>query len=138
MSKPFKLSVKAVIFDASNRCLLIRRSSANHNFVDQWEWPGGKPDPGEDFTTALHREVREECGLEVEFAGLAGAAEFELPSLRVVLVCMTARHTGGEVRLSAEHDAFDWVGLEELTQRPILEPMKPVLKSLLERKETCV
>lgn len=138
MSKPFKLAVKAVILDQEKRCLLIRRSPANRNFVGFWEWPGGKADPGEDFATALHREVREECGLELEFTGLAGASEFEMPAARIVLICLTARLTGGELRLSHEHDASDWVRLEELAQRQILEPMKPVLKSLLERKESHV
>ena len=134
--KSWGMAVKTVIFDGRQRCLLLRRSSANRNFVGFWEWPGGKVDPGEDFATALHREVREECGLEVEFTSLAGASEFEMPAARVVLICLTARCTGGELRLSHEHDAFDWVGLEALAQRKILEPMKPVLKSLLERKES--
>jgi 8-oxo-dGTP diphosphatase len=138
MSKPFKLAVKAVILDQGKRCLLVRRSAANRNFVGFWEWPGGKVDPGEDFATALHREVREECGLEIEFTGLAGASEFEMPAARVVLICLTARLAGGELRLSHEHNASDWVQLEELAQRQILEQMKPALKSLLERKESYV
>jgi len=77
MEKPFKLSVKAVILDGENRCLLIRRSPVNHNFVGKWEWPGGKPDPGEDFTSALLREVREETALEVEITGRDGAGTFQ-------------------------------------------------------------
>jgi mutator protein MutT len=132
------LAVKAVILDNQHRCLLLRRSPANRNFVGYWEWPGGKADPGEDFATALHREIREECGLEVELTGLAGASEFEMPAARVLLICLTARCTGGELQLSHEHDAFDWVRLEELPQRQILEPMKPVLKKLLKGKESHV
>jgi hypothetical protein len=40
--------------------------------------------------------------------------------------------------LGHEHDALAWVPLAELTQRPILEPIKPILKTLLERKESYV
>jgi len=47
--KPFRLAVKAVIFDDQQRCLLLRRSAINHHFVGCWEWPGGKVDEGEDF-----------------------------------------------------------------------------------------
>ncbi|MBI5386197.1 MAG: NUDIX domain-containing protein [Verrucomicrobia bacterium] len=135
MKKPFKLAVKAVILDGEDRCLLIRRSQHCRHFTGQWEWPGGKPDPGEDFTTALVREVREETSLEVDITGLAGATTFEMSALHVVLLCMEARVIAGEVHLSEEHDDFAWVGLEDVAQREILEPMKPVLKNLLERKD---
>jgi 8-oxo-dGTP diphosphatase len=134
--KHLKLAVKAVILDADDRCLVLRRSSANRGYVGYWEWPGGKPDPGEDFATALRREVQEECGLQVVFTGLAGASEFEMPAANVVLLCLLARQTSGELRLSHEHDAFEWVRLDELTQRRILEPMRPVLKNLLKHKES--
>jgi ADP-ribose pyrophosphatase YjhB (NUDIX family) len=50
--QPFRLAVKAVVIDDANRCLLLRRSAANKNFVGCWEWPGGKVDPGEDFASA--------------------------------------------------------------------------------------
>src|SRR5690606_21176882 len=102
-AKPFSMAVKAVICDDQGRCLVIRRSTHNRSFVGCWEWPGGKLDPGEDFTDGLRREVMEECGLEVELTGLAGAMEFELPATRVVLLCMEARPVGGTLRLSEEH-----------------------------------
>jgi 8-oxo-dGTP diphosphatase len=124
-----------VVFDAAHRCLVLRRSAENHSFVGCWEWPGGKPDPGEDLDTALRRELREECGLEVDFLGLAGASEFQMPVGRIILLCLLARPTGGELRLSHEHDAFAWLPLAELAQRPILEAMKPILKTLLERTD---
>ena len=134
--KPFRLAVKAVILDGQHRCLLVRRSAFNHNFVGCWEWPGGKVDDGEDFAAAVLRETREETSLEIEITGLAGATQFEMPKVNVVLLCMEARVTGGEVKLSEEHDDFAWVPLAELPQWNILETMKPVLKNLLERKES--
>ena len=112
--KPWSLAVKAVVFDPEGCCLLVRRSAHNRNFVGMWEWPGGKVDPGEDFATAIHREVAEEAGLTVELTGLAGATEFEMPKVNVVLLCMEARLTGGALRLSEEHDAFAWIPLAEI------------------------
>jgi 8-oxo-dGTP diphosphatase len=127
--KPFSLTVKAVMFDDQNRCLLIRRSAANHHFVGLWEWPGGKLDPGEDFATGLRREVREEGGLEIELTHLAGATQFEMPAANVILLCLNARPLSTAVRLSAEHDQFAWVPLAELPQWPVIEPMKPILQN---------
>ena len=128
---PFFLTSRAVILDADGRCLLLRRSAASRNFAGLWEWPGGKPDPGEDFSAALRREVREETGLEVAFTGLAGASEFEMTGRRIIMLCLLAKPTGGELKISAEHDQFVWQPLSELSGWEIIEPMKPILKTLL-------
>jgi len=111
---PFTLTVKAVLFDPQNRCLLLRRSPANRRFAGCWEWPGGKLDPGEDFVAGLRREVREEAGLAIELTALAGATQFEMPMAHVILLCLEARPQGTAVRLSEEHDDFAWVPLSEL------------------------
>jgi 8-oxo-dGTP diphosphatase len=116
MPIPFSLTVKAVIFDSQNRCLLLRRSAANRRFVGCWEWPGGKLDPGEDFAVGLHREVREEAGLEIELVGLAGATQFEMPSAHAILLCLEARALGTGVRLSEEHDDSAWASLGDLSR----------------------
>jgi len=125
--KPFHLTVKAVILDDQQRCLLLRRSALNKNFVSCWEWPGGKVDDGEDFATALLRETREETSLDVEITGLAGATQFEMTKANVVLLCMEVRVTGGEVRLSEEHDDLAWVSLTEFQRYKLL----PVVGELM-------
>ncbi len=135
-AKPYSLSVRAVILDDQDRCLVLRRSSRNRNFAGCWEWPGGKLAPGEDFISGLRREVREESGLEIEFTGLAGATEHEMPTVRVVLLCLMARPAGGELRLSHEHDDQGWARLDDLAHWNFLEPLKPILQSLRERKES--
>ncbi len=135
LAKPFVLAVKAVILDVEDRCLLIRRSSQNRNFIGCWEWPGGKVDPGEDFATALERETREETALEIEIAGLAGATEFQMPKVNVVLLCMEARVTRGEFRLSEEHDASAWVPLRELAHWRLAEQVRPLMLAYALEKE---
>jgi 8-oxo-dGTP diphosphatase len=112
--KLFRLTVKAVILDDQQRCLVVRRSANNRSFVGCWEWPGGKVEDGEDFVVALLREVREETSLVVEITALAGATTFEMPVAQNVLLCMEAQIVSGTARLGEEHDDFAWVPLGEL------------------------
>ncbi len=119
--KPYKLAVKAVIEDDDGRCLLIRRSRESRHFAGQWEWPGGKVDPGEDFPTALVREVSEETGLDVEITGLVGAVHSEMPQIHVILLCMTARIVGGEIRMSEEHEESAWAPWAEFPEWDLAE-----------------
>lgn len=133
-TKPYGLAVKAVILDESGRCLLIRRSAHNKNFVGCWEWPGGKVDPGEDFAAGLHREVAEETGLTVELTGLAGATSFEMPKVNVVVLCMESRLISGNVKLSEEHDAFVWVPLTELERTNLTESSRAFMLEYATKK----
>ncbi|HEY3863020.1 MAG TPA: NUDIX domain-containing protein [Verrucomicrobiae bacterium] len=134
-SKPFSLAVKAVIVDAQGRCLLVRRSRENRAFTGAWEWPGGKVDAGETFDAAVIRETREETSLTVEITGLAGATQFEMPNVHVILLCMEARITGGEVKLSDEHDASAWVPLDELGSQELPPPIRDFMLDYARRKK---
>jgi 8-oxo-dGTP diphosphatase len=112
--KSFGLAVKAVIRDEEGRSLLVKRSPGSRHYVEQWEWPGGKVDPGEDVTDALHREVEEETGLGIDLTGYAGAPSFavprtNLPPIHVVALCFEARLSGGVLRMSDEHTEAQWV-----------------------------
>lgn len=127
MGKPFKLSVKAVIQDEQGRCLLIRRSHLCKGFTGQWEWLGGKVDQGEDFAQATCRETLEETGLEIELTALAGATQFEIDAIHVIVLCMQARVIRGELRLSDEHDEFAWVPWEDFANWDLHEHMRTLM-----------
>jgi len=125
---PWGLTVRAVIFDGQGRCLLVRRSKQNKSFGGMWEWPGGKVDSGEDFAAALHREVAEETGLAVELAGLACSAGYDLPKIKVALLCLEARLVGSdEVKLSDEHDAFEWVSPIDIPRYEYMPGVTPMM-----------
>lgn len=70
-------SVVAVIIDDEEQVLLTRRNISP--FKDMWVMPGGKIDLGEEIFKALHREVKEEVGLEVEIGELIGVFEHLTP-----------------------------------------------------------
>jgi len=123
---PLKLSGKVIITDAEGRVLLLRRALSSRHHGGKWEFPGGKNDPGEDFESALHREVAEETALQVEFGRVVGAGESRLPDRRVAYLFIEGRVCGGELRLSDEHDAFAWIPRRELTRQDLSPQFRAV------------
>lgn len=106
---PHPLSIKGVVIH-DGRVLLLR------NGRGEWDLPGGRPDPGEDFPAALKREVREETGLDVDVGGRVDEHLFEvLPAAFVRIVAYACRLNGAPTtRLSSEHLELRWVPVAEL------------------------
>jgi 8-oxo-dGTP diphosphatase len=115
-AKPFSLAVKALVADEQGRILAIRRSAASSQFGGNWDLPGGKVDPGEAFDAALVREVAEETRLTITLTGVAGATEYDCPNVRLAVLFMEAAARSGEVRLSSEHDDYEWVDRKTLPE----------------------
>ena len=98
-SKPLALSIKVVILDRAGRCLVLKRSTKSKSNTGKWDFPGGKAELGEKFDQALLREVKEETALKITLQHLAGGAESETPTRRVVYLIMQARIKSGKVPL---------------------------------------
>lgn len=113
-----KTSVVACIIDEQNRVLLTRRCV--EPFYGQWVMPGGKVDHGEPLLVALHREVREEVGLEVHIAGLLDVYEHVAlgdDNIHYVILYYRARPLTVELLLNnQEVTEADWVSAEQLTK----------------------
>lgn len=119
MKPPFRLSVKALVRDQTDRYLWIRRSATSAHNAGAWDLPGGKVDPGESLDQALVREVREETGLLIQPAGVIGAAQSLTPECSVVYVIIVARIVAGQLRLSSEHDDARWSPAADFGQLPV-------------------
>jgi 8-oxo-dGTP diphosphatase len=107
-----KLSVKVFILNAEGCVLVIRRSAASKHFAGQWDFPGGKSDAGETFDEALFREVREETGLAITLTHVVGAGESVVADRHIAYLFVEGALASGKkaaVRLSDEHDKFQWV-----------------------------
>lgn len=62
------MAVRAVVcavIERDGNVLVAQRSEEKH-YPLRWEFPGGKPEPGETPEQALVREVREELGCEIQ------------------------------------------------------------------------
>lgn len=68
--RPLVLVVAACLVDGDGRVLLCQRP-AGKSMAGLWEFPGGKPDPGETPEAALIRELNEEIGIDTQESCLA-------------------------------------------------------------------
>lgn len=108
-----QLAVSAVIF-RDGKVLLVRRARSPAKGF--YSLPGGRVEFGESLAAALHREVREETGLDIEIVSLAGWREV-LPAAsgggHYVIMSFAARWVGNEPVLNEEHDDFKWLKPDE-------------------------
>ena len=103
-----QVGVKLII-EKDGKILLLRRTQDSTKHM--WDIPGGRINAGESLTDALAREVAEETGMHITGATTLLAAQDIMVSAKDIhVVRLTYSGTvTGEVRLSAEHDSFQWV-----------------------------
>lgn len=99
------VSVAALVTNENGKILLVNSPWRG------WEYPGGLIEPGETFQEALHREVREESGVEIEITGFVGICK----NLErdIVNIDFTARYIRGELTTSSESTEVIWATPEE-------------------------
>ncbi|MCS1350132.1 NUDIX domain-containing protein [Mechercharimyces sp. CAU 1602] len=129
MHKDYKIAAKAIIFEQEKvlvltRSLAERRSSEHHG----WDFPGGGLEPSELLMDGLAREVKEETGLTVRVAGPAYIYDEVKEDKHLVVIKFSCYEPKGDVRLSEEHDRFEWIEMSKLDQSGLPEWMKDEVK----------
>lgn len=108
------IDVAAGLVFRDGRLLITQRPAGGH-LGGLWEFPGGKLEPDETYEQALHRELREELGIEVEIIGLLESIEHTYPEKTVRLKfyqCTWRQHEPQPLSCPA----LAWVTREDLTQ----------------------
>lgn len=121
------VSVAALVTNDLGQILLVKSPWRG------WEYPGGLIEPGETFQEALHREVREEAGVEIEITGFVGICKNV--ERDIVNIDFTARYTGGELRTSEESTEVIWASPEEAMNLITFPLTKKRLKNMLSGRE---
>lgn len=108
--------VAAGIVVEHGRVLLTQRKRGTH-LEGQWEFPGGKVEPGEDPRAALVRELREELGIETTVGEIVDVTFHRYPEAdKTVLLLFfeASRIAGSQEPAAFDVAAFKWATREDL------------------------
>ncbi len=123
-----KLVVAGLIRDDRGRILLTKRRP-DQALPNQWEFPGGKLEPGESPVAALHRELREEIGVAVELGNVWEALFHAYPDFDLLMLVYPCRIIEGEPR-PLEVAAAEWTTVDGLASYDILPADLPLVERL--------
>jgi len=122
------------------RVLLILRGS--EPLKGEWSIPGGLLELGEDLTSAVRRELKEETGLDVEPVDTLLAfdrimREGERVRYHFVIVDYLCRRKRGRLRAASDVVDARWVRRRDLPRYHLTEMAAAVIKQAFERVEKC-
>jgi 8-oxo-dGTP diphosphatase len=120
--------VAGVLLDARGRILLARRT-AGRDLAGDWEFPGGKLEPGETPFQALDRELHEELGIRIHSMEPLIAVAQAYKDKRIVLDVYQVTRFSGKPQ-DREKQALAWSPPEKLRTYPMPPADRPVVAAL--------
>jgi 8-oxo-dGTP diphosphatase len=124
-----RLRVVAAVVRRGDELLVTRRPDRPDR-RGQWEFPGGKVEPGESEQAALRREIREELGCELEPGPLLLRHTHRYPELEVELAFYAGVLPAGAVPAPLGVSEIAWARLGTLASYDFLEADLAVLAEL--------
>ena len=122
------IEVVAAIIKKDDKIFITKRSYGE--FIDMWEFPGGKVEVGETQEEALIREIKEELELDITNLNYLTTVEYDYPSFHLIMHCFICEICGGTLSLNAHNDA-KWVSLEQLASQKLIPAEIEVVEKLL-------
>ncbi|BDG07591.1 (deoxy)nucleoside triphosphate pyrophosphohydrolase [Anaeromyxobacter paludicola] len=124
--------VVAAVIRRGGRVLVTRRFPGGPR-GGQWEFPGGKVEPGEPEPDALRREISEELACEVAVGELLCRARHRYPDLEVELAFYDCALAAGAEPRCLGADALEWSGPDALPTYDFCEADLPALPVIAAR-----
>lgn len=131
-----RIAGKAVIVH-DGKVLIIRESTKydDGTRAGKYDFPGGRVEPGENLHTALLRETKEECGLDVEVGKPIFVGEWSPiikdKHLQIFGIFFQCASQYINVVLSGDHDDYKWINPSDCDKYDLIPPNKEVLQALL-------
>lgn len=106
-----EIKVVAAIIQKENKILATKRGYGE--FINMWEFPGGKIESGETKEQALVREIKEELNIEINVDKFAIDIEYQYPNFYLFMSCFMCSIKEGSIEL-LEHNDGKWITKGEL------------------------
>lgn len=106
-----QIKVVAAIIQNENKILATKRGYGE--FINMWEFPGGKIESGETKDEALIREIKEELNVKINVDKFALDVEYQYPNFYLFMSCFMCSIKEGSIEL-LEHNDAKWITKEEL------------------------
>lgn len=106
-----EMKVVAAIIQKENKILATKRGYGE--FINMWEFPGGKIESGETKEQALVREIKEELNIEINVDKFAIDIEYQYPNFYLFMSCFMCSIKEGSIEL-LEHNDGKWITKGEL------------------------
>ncbi len=133
-----QVAAKAVLINDEGRLLILREAKTypDDPHFGRFHLPGGRIRAGETYEEALRREVAEETGVSDMLVGqpiFVGdwRPVFKGVPTQIFGIFSLCRTPGSEVRLSSEHDAFQWIDPREHANYDLMDPEHEVVEAYL-------
>lgn len=122
--------VAGIIFNHDKRQVLLALRKPEQHQGNRWEFPGGKVEALEGIEQALHRELAEELGIQVETCEPFCQIEHTYPDKAVRLHFWQVNKFGGEA-IGREKQTLQWFEIDALATLDFPEANRPVVKQLI-------
>ena len=103
------IEVVAAIIKKENKILATKRGYGE--FINMWEFPGGKIEPGETKEAALIREIKEELDADIKIDEFALSVEYTYPTFHLTMHCYICSLKDSITLL--EHNDARWLEKDE-------------------------
>lgn len=122
--------VAGIIFNLEKSQVLLALRKPEQHQGNRWEFPGGKIELNEAIEQALHRELAEELGIEVDVCKPFCQIEHSYPDKAVRLHFWQVDTFSGKP-VGRENQQLQWFDIAQLTELDFPEANKPVVAQLL-------
>lgn len=126
--------ITGIIHNHKREILLIKRSKNNRTFHGFWQLPEGVIEFGEQPIETLKREIKEEINCKLIsskfLATCSTIVSFDDNSYHLLRIAFKIK-CKGEIRLSEEHDDFEWISIKKaLKLKKLVSGIKEILLKL--------
>lgn len=111
--KTIKVVAAVICSSMTEKKSIFATARGYGDFKGQWEFPGGKVEPGESPRQALIREIREELATDITVGEQIGTIEYDYPAFHLSMDCFWCEVVRGDLVLKEAEDAR-WLTREEL------------------------